>query len=380
MWLLGRIAAVAAPRTGHLTMLTVRGRGARTAALVTPVMLATGLTTTLLYMQTSQQSATEHAYAQHLRADLVLSAPGGGLPLGLAARARHVPGVAAASPLVTSNGFINVPPGDGSDNADSIPLAGLDAAAASRVTSYRVTAGSLARLSGDSIAIPAGYARRGQEAGDSLMLRFGDGAVRRLRIVAVFATQRGYPELLLPAGLLAAHTASGLAQQVLVSTIQRADLGSVERSMRHLTPDLQVASRSQTLAAFSAQEQTGAWVNYLFIAALIAFVTVSLISSTVAATAQRQPQLRMLRRIGASGAQVRRAMTIEAVLVAAAGIVLGTLVALAALLPFDSALGAPGLPAGPVWIYLTVTAAAAALTITVTRLSAQLLRTRPGRA
>src|SRR5215468_10209733 len=45
LWLFGRLAAALAPRTGHLTMLTVRGRGARTAALITPVMLATGLAT-----------------------------------------------------------------------------------------------------------------------------------------------------------------------------------------------------------------------------------------------------------------------------------------------------------------------------------------------
>ncbi len=76
-------------------------------------------------------------------------------------------------------------------------------------------------------------------------------------------------------------------------------------------------------------------------------MTVSLISTTVAATARRRPQLQMLRRIGAGRGQVMRAMTIEAVLVAGAGIVLGTLVALAALLPFDSALGAPGPPGRP---------------------------------
>jgi len=58
--------------------------------------------------------------------------------------------------------------------------------------------------------------------------------------------------------------------------------------------------------------------------------------------------------------------------------VLGTLVALATLLPFDSALGSPGLPAGPPSIYLTITASAALLTLLVTRLSTQLLDTRPG--
>ncbi len=377
---LAGVAAFLAPRTGHLTMLTVRGRGARTAALVTPVMLATGLTTALLYMQTSQQAATEHAYAQHLRAGLVVSSPAGGLPMGLAARVSRVPGVAAASPLVTSDGFINVPPGADPDNVDSIPLLGLDGAAANRVARYQVTSGSLARLSGDTIAIPASYARTGREVGDTLTLRFGDNAVRRLRIVGVFTGQRGYPLLLMPAGLLAAHTTSGLAEQVLVSTAPHADLMSVAHNVSRLAADLHVSTRSATLAAFSAQLRTGAWVNYMFIAALIAYVTMSLISSTVAATARRRPQLQMLRRIGASGRQVRRAMTIEAALVAAAGIVLGTLVALAALLPFDSALGAPGLPAGPLRVYLAVTVLAATLTIAVTRLSAQFLHTGPGHA
>jgi putative ABC transport system permease protein len=376
---LGRIAAVLAPRTGHLAMLTVRGRGARTAALVTPVMLATGLTTALLYMQTSQQAATEHAYAQHLRASLVVSSPGG-LPLGLAARLSRLPGVTAASPLVTSSGFVNVPPGADPGNVDSIPLLGLDGAAASRVAGFQVTGGSLAGLSGDTIAIPASYARSGREVGDTVTLRFGDDAVTRLRIVAVFASQRGYPMLLLPAELLAAHTTSGLAGQILVSAAPHADLGSLERSLSRVAADTQISSRSATLAVFAAQQRTEAWVNYMFIAALIAYVTVSLISSTVAATARRRRQLQMVRRIGASGGQVGRAMTIEAALVAAAGIVLGTLVALAALLPFDIALGAPGLPAGPLWIYVAVTALAAALMIAVTRLSAQLLRTGPSHA
>jgi len=375
--LLGRIAAVLAPRTGHLTMLTVRGRGVRTAAMIVPVMLATGLTSSLLYMQTSQQSATEHAYAQNLRADLVLSSTTGGIPLSAAARAGHLPGVAAASPLVTSEGFFNVPPGAEPDNVDSIPLVGLDGPAASRVTSYPVTAGSLARLTGDTIAISADNRAKGRELGDAVTLRFGDDTTARLRIVAVFTSRRGYPLLLLPAGLLAAHTSTGLAGQVLVAATPHTSLTSLEHRLRRIAPGIEVSDRAATLAAFAAQQQTGAWVNYLLIAALIAYVTVSLVSTTIAGTARRRPQLRMLRRIGANRGQVTRAMTIEALLVAGTGVVLGTLVALATLLPFDSALGAPGLPAGPWWIYLTVTAAATVLTVLVTRLSAQFLRTGP---
>src|SRR5215468_8921383 len=378
LWLFGRLAAALAPRTGHLAMLTVRGRCARTAALITPVMLATGLATSLLYMQTAQQAAAEHAYARHLRADLVITSPAGGIPLGAAARARRLPGVTAASPLVTSTGFFNVPPGANPGTVDPIPLQGLDGASAGRVADYPVTAGSLSHLAGDTIAIPAAYRQPGRGLGDTVTLRFGDNATRRLRIVAVFASPRGYPTLLLPAGLLAAHTSTGLASQLLITAAAHANRAALANALRDLAPGVQVTGRSATLAAYSAQQQTGAWVSYLFIAAVIAYTTVSLINTTVAATTRRRPQLAMLRRIGASRSQVTRAMTIEAILVSATGIVLGTLVGLATLLPFDSALGFPGLPVGPPSTYLTITASAALLTLLVTRLSTQLLDTRPG--
>lgn len=374
---LGRAAAALAPRTGHLAMLTIQGRGARTAALAIPVMLTTGVATALLYMQTSQQAATEQAYAQNLQANLVISSPAGGLPLDLAAQANRLPGV-VASPLVTSNGFLNLPPNAYGDSGPSVtPLLGLDAAAASRVANYHVTSGSLAGLSGNTIAIPASWAKNGQEVGDTLMLRFGDNTVTQLRIVALFTARRGYPVLLLPAALLAPHTTSGLAEQVLISTAPNTDLNSLAHTLNSTATDIQVNSRSEALAAFSAQDQTQAWINYMIIAAVVAYVTVYLISSTVAATTRRRPQLHMLRQIGASGSQVARAMTIEGTLVAATGIVLGTLAALATLLPFDNAIGAPGLPAGSPLIYLTVITLAAALTITTTSLSTRLLRTAP---
>jgi putative ABC transport system permease protein len=380
LWLLGRLAAVLAPRTGHLAMLTVSGRGARTAAMITPVMLVTGLTTALLYLQTSQQAATEHAYAQHLRAQLVVSSPDGGLPLDVALKAIPLPGVAAASALVTSTGYFEVPPGADPDNVDSIPLLGLDGAAADRVTDYPVTAGSLAQLTGDTVAISSNYQQPGREPGDTVELRLGDNSTVRLRVVAVFSSPPGYPALILPAGLLAAHTATGLARQILIATAAHAQPDTVETALRTVAPGAEVANRAAALAAFSAQQQTGAWVSYMFIVALIAYTTVSLINATVAATAQRRQELRMLRLIGAGRNHVMRTMTIEAILVSVAGIVLGTLMALATLLPFDTALGTPGLPAGPPWIYLTVTGSAALLTILVVRLSTQLLRTRPGSA
>jgi putative ABC transport system permease protein len=342
-------------------------------------MLATGLTSALLYLQTSQQAATGHAYARQLSADLVASAPAG-LPLSAAARLSRMPGVVAASPLVTSEGFFNLPRGSGADDddAEAIPLQGLDGAAASAVTRYPVTAGRLSRLRGDTIAIPAADRAPGRDLGDVVTFRFGDNAVRRLTVVAVFTAPRGYPVLLLPAGLLAAHTATGLAGQVLVRTDGRASPAALQQALRAVAPGARVTGRPAALTAFSAQQQTGAWVSYLLVAALLAYTAVALVNATVAAAAGRRRPLRLLRLAGASRGQVARGMTIDAVVIAGAGIALGTLVALATLLPFDSALGAPGLPAGSPWIYLTVTAAAALLTVAVTRLATRLVNTDPG--
>ena len=377
---LGRTAALLAPRTGHLAMLTVRGRGARTAAVITPVMLATGLTTSLLYLQTSQHSATEHAYAKHLRADLVVTSPDGGLPLDAAARAEHTPGVAAASPLLTSTGFFDARPGTNPDDADPIQLQGIDALAATRVTNYPVASGDLTQLTGDTIAISADQRTPTRTLGDTVTLRFGDNATQRLRIVAVVATARGYPTLFLPAALLAQHTTTGLADQLLVTTKPGADLAAVRAALHAVAPDAAVADHSAALAAFADQQQTGAWVGYLLIAGLIAYTVVSLVNTTVAVTAERRPQLRVLRLIGASRFQMIRTVTAEALICAGAGIALGIVVTLATLLPFDLALGAPGLPAGSPWIFVVTSSLAVMLTALVSRLAARLLDTRPARA
>lgn len=375
--LFGRLAAFVAPRTGLLTDQTVRGRGARTAAVIVPVMLATGLSTALLYLQSTQLAATEHAYGQYLRADRVLTASDGRLPLELAAQAQRLPGVAVASPLVISSGFVNAAPGSHPDDANPIPLQGLAGPAAAQVTNYPVLAGNLSQLRGQTIAIPASDRRPGRELGDTVTLRFGDNSTAALTIVAVIDTPRGYPTMLLPAALLAAHTTTGLADQILLATTPHASLTTLDADLARLAPGLHVADRAGALSMFAQQQQTQTWVGYLFIAALVLYTSISLINTTIAATTARRPQFRTLRLLGAARHHVVRAMTIEAALVAAAGSTLGTLIALATLLPFDSALGTPGLPAGPWWIYPAVIAAAATLTILVTRITTRLLDTRP---
>jgi putative ABC transport system permease protein len=69
---------------------------------------------------------------------------------------------------------------------------------------------------------------------------------------------------------------------------------------------------------------------------------------------------------------------VEATLVAASGILLGTAVSVTSLVPFSLAVSDSPVPHGPLWIYLAVVGTAMALTLGATLLSAwSSLRVRP---
>jgi putative ABC transport system permease protein len=88
----------------------------------------------------------------------------------------------------------------------------------------------------------------------------------------------------------------------------------------------------------------------------------------------------LLRLTGATRGQVLQMMSMEGVLIAAIGIVLGTAVSTTALVPFSVAASDSLMPSGPRWIYPAVIGAAAVLTLSATLLPTwQALRSPPGR-
>jgi putative ABC transport system permease protein len=362
---------------GHLAMLNVRFSGIRTAGVLTPIMLATGLATALLYMQTSQTRAAVDAYTNNLRADAVLSSSTGGLPLELAAAVREQPEVAGASAWVTSTGYFEKP----GEDAAVVPLQGIEAEGADRTTAYELTAGTLSRLRGNTIALAARHTRPGRDVGDSVRMRLGDGSVLRLEIVAEFSAERGYETALVPATLLARHTTDGLASQILVRATPGTDQGRLLAGLARLSdrhPGLRVSDRTEATADYNKAQQISAWANYLFVAVVVGYTAISLVNALVIATAVRRREFALQRLIGSTRGQIMRMMGIEGLFVALAGAGLGTLVAAATLAPFNLALKGSPTPAGPAWIYVTVITAATGLTLFATLFPTALaLRARP---
>jgi putative ABC transport system permease protein len=372
-WAVGLVA----PRSGRLADQIARGRIRQTATLCVPLMLVVGLLTGLSYLQTAQTHAVEQQYAKHLTADEVVSSAYGGLPLALVDQAARIPGVRAAGAVVTSEGFFDKAPGTHPEEADAIPMEGVTGSSASVLMNYPVLAGRLNALAGNAVAIPKSELGHGRQLGDVIRIRFGDNETARLRIVAVIRTPRGYPTVLLPAELLAKHVTTGLANQLMVRTTPGADRQLVRDRLTSLAPAMKVSDRGAALQTFAQSQQTGAWVGYLFTGAVVIYSAISLISATIAATRQRREQLRTVRLVGASRRQLLRVVSFEGLLVSAVGAFLGTGLALATVLPFDSALGTPGLPAGPRLLYPATIIAATLITVVTARASAAFVDTRP---
>ncbi|WP_158895867.1 FtsX-like permease family protein [Amycolatopsis anabasis] len=354
---------------GYLATLNARARWLPMSGAVTPIMLATGLAIFMLYFQTTQVEAAKRAYTANLLADAVVTSSTEDVTRGLVDEVRRLPGVGSASAYVTSKGY-NEKPSDSSQDEDGVELHGVTAEAAAQTRQAEVVAGQLADLRGDTIALPADRAERLRVGvGDEISMRLGDGAVVGLRVVATLRSNPDFSSALLPASTLAPHTTAGMADQILVTAApgtSPARLGAALSGLVQDRPGLKVADRDTLTAAYVDKEQANAWVNYLVVGMILIYAAISVVNTLVMATAHRRREFGLQRLTGTTRGQVLRMITVEALLVAVIGGVLGTIVAGSMLLPFSAAVSDSVLPAGPLWIYPAVLALGAVLTLVAT--------------
>jgi putative ABC transport system permease protein len=354
---------------GRLAIRNMTARSVAMSAAVMPVMLAVGISTANLYMQTTQVHASSEAFTRDLRADAVLVSDAGLSP-ALLQQTRAVPGVASASAFVRSIGAVDDPRNAPFDE-DGAPVIGVDAQGADGTAPVRLTSGSLAGLTGSTVALPDYMATKtGRGVGSEITMTLGDGTTVKLRVVATFAAERGYETIIMPASLVAAHTTDGLTKQILIRSAPGADVRPGLTKLAAAHPGVQVADRSTLVAANAEDLQTQAWVNYMLVGMLIAYTAVSVVNTLVSSTLRRRREFALQRLTGSTRLQVLRMLWTESTLITLAGVTLGTAIALACLIPFSAKVSANALPTGPLWIYLVIVGAATILTFGSTLLPA----------
>ncbi|MFD5861558.1 ABC transporter permease [Streptomyces chartreusis] len=335
------LALRAGDASASLAAANSRTNARRLASAITPIVLAMAFASTLVFMHTSES----HVAAQQLRAgvtaDHVVTDPAG-LPIDAAARATRAPGVDTAVGLLETQ--VLVPVGSGGDRwlqfstTQGISGSGEQLA---KVQDLDVRGGSLDRIGKDRIAIDKTLATSAKVGvGDKLPLYLPDGTRTKPEVVAVYGRGLGLPAVTMDRASLAPHVTSPFDSTLLI----RGGTAKALAPLGDVTDAFGYAVEQNT------DRELNAWANYTMAAVLGGFAAVAAANTLVMTVLDRRRELGTLRLIGSTRRQVMRMLRWEGLLVALAGIALGTAIAAATLIPMMRGLTGEG-PYVPPLVY-----------------------------
>ncbi|MGV9501057.1 FtsX-like permease family protein [Streptomyces sp. NPDC003642] len=364
--------------TGWLAALNSRAHAARTAAAITPLVLAVSFAATVVFTQTTQLDRSADEIRSGTVADHVLTAPAGMSP-DLAHRAAELPGVTAATGVVRSKA-IGVGSLLGTQETVSLTAQGLQPSALSATVDLDAQEGDLTALAPDTVALSTTAASwLGLDVGDRARLYLGDGTPFTGEVIAVYGRGLGFADLTFDHDLLLAHTTAGVDQSVLI----RAAPGAAGDSARELTALARTYPGTTLTGALAAdaqveEQRATAWVNYVVVGVIIAYTALTVVNTQVMNTASRRREFALLRLTGSSRSQVLAMMRGESVTVVAVGAGLGTLLSVPPLILIALALTGAPWPTVPLQGWLAIVGSTALLTVAGAMLPARLLlRVRP---
>ncbi|WP_063734156.1 FtsX-like permease family protein [Streptomyces sp. RTd22] len=375
-WLIGLpLRAGAAPAV--LASANTLANARRLASAITPIVLAIAFSSTLVFLHTSEDHAMAGQRRAGIVADHIVSAPGG-LPADAADRAASVPGVAAAVGVLRTGVLVTTGSSLQGETAQGVSGSGRALAA---VQDLDGRTGRLADLGPGRVAVDASLAQSAHvRVGDRLRLRLPDGTRAAPEVVATYGRGLGIARITLPRAALAAHVTSAFDADVLVRDHAGADRAAVAAALGKRLGE-RVTGRDGYAAAEDRDRALNAWSNTTMAAVLGGFAAVAAVNTLVMTVLDRRRELGTLRLIGSTRRQVLGMVRWEALLVATAGVALGTAIALATLVPMARGLTGEG-PYVPPLTYAGFVGAAVALGLAATVLPARaaLRRETPGGA
>jgi putative ABC transport system permease protein len=370
---LGPPLARLSPVGGFLAAANLRTATRRFSSASTPLMLTVGLSCTLLFSATTIDHAVTEERHAGVGGELAVTSSGPGLPAAALADARAVPGVRSAVALSPTT----LGPSLGVSD-DLVPAHVLSGGQGGGLD-VGVTAGSLAALHGDTIALGRRRADAANAAiGDRVPVVLGDGTRTRATVVAIYRRALGFGDALLAPELAAGHLTSPLLGTILIRTTEPA---AVARGLRALTPrypGLRVSDRASLATVTDADSELNRWLGPLFVAIIFAFTSIAVVNTLAMIALRRGRELGLLRLVGGTARQVRSMARWEAGLIITIGLGVGLAIAATALLPLSHALTGsirPYVPPGQLAAILGVSALLALLALALPTRRA--LRSRP---
>ncbi|MFI6872808.1 ABC transporter permease [Streptomyces sp. NPDC050400] len=315
--------------SASLAAANSRSNARRLASAITPIVLAMAFSSVLVFMHTSEDRAAAGQQKAGITADHIVTADAGLAP-GAVADAAGRPGVTTAVGLLKTS--VLVPAGSGGDRwletASAQAVTGT-AKELSRVQDLEVTRGALDLADPHTVALDAALARSAHvEVGDRIPLRLPDGTKASPKVTATYARGLGLSQVTLPREALKGHVTNPYDAEIWTA-------GGTTKDLAGLGTPL---ARDDYTTARSVDRELNAWANITMAAVLGGFAAIAAVNTLVMTVLDRRRELGTLRLIGSTRTQVLRMIRWEALLVAGAGIVLGTSIALATLVPMMNGL------------------------------------------
>ncbi|MFJ8933754.1 ABC transporter permease [Streptomyces sp. NPDC102364] len=355
--------------SASLAAANSRSNSRRLASAITPIVLAMAFASTLVFMHTSESKVSADQLREGITADHVVTNPAG-LPAGAADRAARAPGVDAAVSLLDTQVLVPVDSG-GETSLQATATQGISGSGAelAKVQDLDVRGGSLDRVGAGRIAIDKTLAMAAKvQVGDKLPLYLPDGTKARPEVAAVYGRGLGLAAVTMDRASLAGHVTSGFDGTLLVRGGDAEPLAALGK----------VTDASGYAVAQSVDSELGAWSNYMMAAVLGGFAAVAAVNTLVMTVLDRRRELTVLRLVGSTRRQVLRMLRWESLLVSAAGVALGTTIALITLTPMMRGMTGES-PYIPPLLYGTFAASAVCLGLLAVTLPARAaLRDREG--
>jgi putative ABC transport system permease protein len=371
--LLGPPLARLSPVGGFLASANLRTATRRFSSASTPLVLTVAMSCTLLFSSTTQDHAVSQQRSAGLSGEVAISSTGPGLPPAALADTRATSGVRSAVALTPTT----LGPSLGISD-DTIPAEILSGAQGGGLDAG-VTAGSLAALHGDAIALGRQRANAAHaHIGDRVPIMLGDGTQTHATVVAIYSRALAFGDALLAPELAAGHQTSPLLGTILVQTGDPAAVAGRLRALASRYPGLQVRERASIATTTDAERETNRWLGPLFVIIIFAFTSIAVVNTLTMIALQRGRELALLRLVGGTKGQVRSMARWEAALIITIGLGVGLAIAAAALLPLSHALTGsirPYVPLGQLAAILGVSALLALLALALPTRRA--LRSRP---
>lgn len=346
----------------RLAAASLHARSRRVSLAAIPLIIAVALASVELFGTTTLVAASQRQARTALTADYVITSAGPGLSPAVTAAVARTPGVKAATSVARTQ-VLAVYRFAGDEEAEPFSAQGVTPAGVGSTMDLGVTEGSMSALTanhGGTVALSATAAGTiGTSVGQRIDLRLGDGFRLAPRVVAVYRDGLGYGDITLPDATVLAHTASHLNTAILVATVSGAGGAGALDSALARYPGVTVSGRSAFTAAQGAELADESKPSLVLNGILVAYVIIAMVSSLVMATAARAREFALLRLLGATGRQVRGLMRREAGVLAAAAVVIGTLVAVPPLAGLSLGLTGSPVPVVPPLDYLGIAAVVA---------------------